>query len=259
MKYLSKGLVLISALALICVLGQGAPVAAGDTLKVVNSSGWPGMSGYTIPIKLKNTTTLRALTFRLQVAPDSLIITGVNTTARTSAYQVDVAQIPHGARILLTPVGLATPNLTPDSSAIVNVLVSVKANTPGGTKATVSLDSITAANASNQAAALSPKLGYFWFGTKGDVKYDAAINIFDVLRLIDIALGIQPAASPYELWAGDLNIVNSAYTGDGLIDVIDISIALDLVVAGTLSKQSSDEMATAAGSLRLDIADLPQN
>ena len=259
MKYLSKCLVLIPALALLCWLGQPTPAAAADTLQVVNSSGWPGMSGYVIPIKLRNTTTLRALMFRMQVAPDSLVITGVTTTTRTAGFQVDAVQIAKGARVLLTPMNGSTPYLMPDSTAIINIQVSVKANTPGGTKATVTLDSIIASNTSNQSVALGPKTGYFWFGTKGDVKYDAAVNLFDVLRLIDIALGIQPAPSLYELWAGDLNIVDGVMTGDGLIDVIDISIALDLVVSGTASKQPVTEQAASVGSLRLEVADLPQN
>jgi hypothetical protein len=259
MKYLSKSLVILLALVLPSLLWQEAPAATGDTLKVMNSSGWPGLGGYNIPIRLKNLTTLRALVFRLQANPDSLIITAVNTTPRTAGYQVDAVQIPKGARILLTPLSGTTPFLTRDSTAIINIQVSVKSNTPGGTKATVTVDSIVAANSTNQSASIAAKSGYFWFGTKGDVKYDASINLFDVLRLIDIALGIQPAPSLYELWAGDLNIVDGAMVGDGLIDVIDISIALDLVVSGVLSKQPLSEPTVTSGSVRLDIPDLPQN
>jgi len=259
MKYLCKSLVLLLALVSLFLFWQEAAAVPGDTLKVVNSSGWPGIGGYLIPIKLKNTTSMRALKFRLQANPDSLVITAVNTTPRTSAFQVDAVSISKGARILLTPVNGSTPYLTPDSTAIVNVQVSVKSNTPGGTKATVTVDSITASNTSNQAVTVATRSGYFWFGTKGDVKYDAAINLFDVLRLIDIALGIQPTASLYELWAGDLNIVDGVMTGDGIIDVIDISIALDLVVSGTLSRQTVEEPTASSGSIRLDIPDLPQN
>lgn len=260
MKSLSKRLIVLPALVIASLLWQESPAAiTGDTLKIVNSSGWPGMGGYSIPIRLKNATTLRALQFRFQCNPDSLVITGVNTTARTAGFQVDAVQIPKGARVLLTPTDGTTPYLTPDSAAIVNIQVSVKASTPGGTKATLSIDSVVAANTTNQSKALGTRSGYFWFGTKGDVKYDAAINLFDVLRLIDIALGIQPAASLYELWAGDLNIIDGAYAGDGLIDIIDISLALDMVVAGVASRQPVAEPASYSGSLRLDVPALPQS
>jgi hypothetical protein len=260
MKSLSKRLIVLLALVITSLLWQESPAAiTGDTLKIVNSSGWPGVGGYLIPIKLKNATTLRALMFRFQSNPDSLIITGVSTTARTSGYQIDAVQIAKGARILLTPINGTTPYLTPDSAAILNIQVSVKANTPGGTKATLTIDSVYAANSSNQSKTLGTKSGYFWFGTKGDVKYDAAINLFDVLRLIDIALGIKPTPSLYELWAGDLNIVDGVPTGDGLIDILDISIALDLVVGGTANRQPLAEPTSYSGSLRLDVPSLPQN
>jgi len=264
MKHLSKSLVIGLALVLLALLAPEAPALTGDTLKVENSNGWPGIGGNIIPITLKNATTLRALAFRLQANPDSLVITAVNPTLRAGAYTVSMEPVAKGARILLVPTNASTPALIPDSTAILNVVVTVKDKTPGGTKATVSIDSVTAANAGNQAVTVKTKTGSFWFGNKGDVKFDEsmAIDLFDVLRLIDIALGVAPPATEYERWAGDLspNPTNPTIIGDGLIDIIDISILLDKVVA-TSSKAAAPAAATspAAGSVRLEVVDLPQN
>ncbi len=263
MKHLSKSLVIGLALVLLALQAPEAPALTGDTLKVENSSGWPGIGGYLIPITLKNATTLRALAFRLQANPDSLVITAVNPILRAGAYTVSMEPVAKGARILLVPTNASTPALIPDSTAILQVVVTVKDNTPGGTKATVSLDSVTAANVSNQAVTVKTKTGYFWFGTKGDVKFDEsmAVDLFDVLRLIDIALGIAPPATEYELWAGDLspNPSNPSILGDGLIDIIDISILLDMVVASSKAAAPPAASSPAVGSVRLEVVDLPQN
>ena len=56
-------------------------------------------------------------------------------------------------------------------------------------------------------------------GRKGDLEPDGDVDLFDVLRVVDILLGRPPDPSTHEQWAGDMD-------GDGDIDLFD---ALDLI------------------------------
>ena len=57
-------------------------------------------------------------------------------------------------------------------------------------------------------------------GTKGDLNQDGEVDLFDVLRVVDILLHRPPAPTPYEDWAGDLD-------DDGDIDLFDILALVD--------------------------------
>ena len=58
---------------------------------------------------------------------------------------------------------------------------------------------------------------------KGDLDKDGDLDLFDVLRAVDIILGRPPPASPYESWAGDID-------GDGDVDLFDVLAMIDILL-----------------------------
>jgi len=56
-----------------------------------------------------------------------------------------------------------------------------------------------------------------------DVNADGVVDIFDLIRMINIALGIDPPPTPYELEVGDAN-------GDGTIDILDVIICINIIL-----------------------------
>lgn len=251
MKSSSQNPILLVVLA-IFVLASGSIAAVGDTLSVGSSSGLPGTSGHIIPINLRNVTAVKALLFKVKDVPDSLTVTGVVGTSRASGYRAEMTAVGGTVKILMFPTDGSTPMIAAGTGTIANLTVSVNASAPGGSKATLSLDSVRVAGTTNQAVTVYTKNGYFWYGTKGDVKYDGSINLFDVLRLIDIALNRQPTPTEYERWAGDLN-------SDGVIDVVDISLAIDLAVAATPRVLVDEDATETLGTAELQMPALPQN
>lgn len=233
------------------VLTSTLLAATGDTLSVGNSAGLPGMAGYTIPVNLRNVTTLKGLLFKIKDLPDSLTVTNVAVTGRASGFQVQSTAVGGTIKILMYPTNGSTPLLTAGNGTILNLTVSVNPAAVRGTKATVSPDSLKAANTTQQAVTVYTRSGYFWYGIKGDIKADGAVNLFDVLRLIDIVLGRTPSASEYEKWSSDLN-------NDGATDVADITSLIDLAVAAT-PRVESDQPADYSGHAELTISALPRD
>ncbi len=250
----SKNTIVVMVVLATFALAASLSAAVGDTLSVANGSGLPGTSGHTVAINLRNVTIIKALMFKVRDIPDSITVTGVTPTGRASGFRAEMATFGGTVKILLFPTDNTTPMISAGNGAVCNLTVSVNASAPYGTKTTLYLDSLVVAGTSNQPVVCYNKDGYFWFGTKGDVKNDGSIDLFDVLRLIDIVLGRQPSPTEYERWAGDLN-------GDGVINVADIVMCIDLAIASTPSWQEmpANESRPMAGSARLELPLLPKN
>jgi len=247
----NKTIILMVVLATFA-LASGLYAAVGDTLSVNNGSGLPGTGGHIVAVNLRNVTTLKALMFKVRDIPDSVTVTGVAPTGRAASFRAEWATFGGTVKILLFPTDGTTPLISSGNGAVCNLTVSVVGTAPGGTKATMMIDSLVAANNTNQPVTVYSKSGYFWYGTKGDVKYDGVVNLFDVLRLIDIALSRTPSPTEYERWAGDMD-------SNGIIDVVDISMAIDLAVASTPRMQDVPATETAKGSALLEMPGLPIN
>ncbi len=243
--------ILLVVLALF-MLATGLFAAAGDTLSVGNSAGLPGMAGYTIPVNLRNVTVIKGLIFKIKDVPDSLNVTNVVAAGRASGFRVEYVAVGGTVKILMFPTNASTPLITAGNGTIVNLTVSVNPAALRGSKATVSPDSIKAANTTHQPVTVYTKNGYFWYGIKGDIKSDGAINLFDVLRLIDIVLGRQPTPTEYERWASDLN-------SDGIIDVADITALIDLAVAATPKVLEAGSEVESSGTAEIRMPSLPKN
>lgn len=199
---------------------------SGDAISV--SNGWALPGGLdTLSIRAENTTVIKGLQFKLVDSSDKLTVTGMAKLTRIASFRVDTTSRAGGFWVLMVPDTSTSTRLEAGSGEILKVYLRVASSATGGTNASVGFDSITAAAdaAGNPPVSLVPRSGVFWFGRKGDVVYNGAVDLFDVLRMIDIALSRPPSPTAYELWAGDLN-------ESGSVDISDIGEAIDLAVSG---------------------------
>lgn len=234
------------------ILTAGLFGAVGDTLSVGNSAGLPGPGSYTIPINLRNVTPLKGLIFKIKDVPDSLVVTNVTVVGRASGFRAENVAVGGTHKILVFPVGASPKLIEAGNGTILNLTVSVKPTAARGSKATVSVDSLKAANTTQASVTVYTKNGYFWYGIKGDIRADGSVDLFDVLRLIDVVLGRQPAPTEYERWASDLN-------SDGLVDVADITALIDLAVAGTPRVSDDSFTEPTSGAAEISMSALPRD
>lgn len=257
MKHVKKNPLLATILlGVLLVVQQGFP-AAGDSLIVTSGYGQPGSSGQTVDIILKNTTIIRGMIFNLYDTANSIEVTDVQATAGYAAnFQPHFTTTPSGAvKILFMSYG--TPlfkYLVTGRNSIMTVTFNVKPDAVGGSQATITIDSLVVAKTATTPESYVIKNGSFWLGNKGDVLYNGAVDLFDVLRMINIVLNRQPAATLYERWAGDLD-------GSGGIDILDILEALDLALLNTATADGNggqkSAQKSAAGNVRFDLTTIP--
>jgi hypothetical protein len=249
-------LLFIIVIGICCSSSVFAAVVSVDTLYMENGSGTPGHGGYMFNVYLKNTHIVKAMLFTITDVPDYLTITNVERHVRLSNFRVQT-KIEGGAmKIFFMPSAGIPAYLTSGNSAIMRLTVSVASEATGGTQAQLNMTVNSVMDTSNSYVTVAPKNGYFWFGGKGDVKYNGAVDLFDVLAIIDIIIGRTTNPTTYQRWAAD---INSSKT----IDVVDVGLAIDMAVlpptAANTPLPENTKADLAAGSVAVDFARVPLN
>ncbi|MBD3374191.1 T9SS type A sorting domain-containing protein [candidate division KSB1 bacterium] len=253
----------ILIMGLIVLLVNSSPTQAGttDTLSVTSGSGMPGTGGHSLEVRLTNSKTVRGVILKLKDNPESVSVTDMSTASRTTnfkAYKADATD--GGTKLLLIPYQTTTnKDITIGSGMIANLVVSVSTEAELGTKTQLQIDSVTVVNSDLTPETVVLRNGSFWIGAKGNVltQDGTGIDLFDVLRMIDIVLNRQPPPTPYEIWAGDLD-------NDGDIDIVDIMDAIDIALAeaAALPKPAAVTSSTSrstVGSAKIEFSSLPKN
>ncbi|HPG39241.1 MAG TPA: cohesin domain-containing protein [bacterium] len=216
----------------------------------------PGDDGL-IYIRLLNPATVKGVSFQLSAAPDSLTANGVTVLGAAAAnFTAYYNQVGGVIKVLLLPNDnaqvLAIDNTEPGTD-ILSIAVTVRAGTPGGSTAALTLSNVSLANTSNNPITpVTAVNNTFWFGTKLDVVYNGVVDLFDVLRIIDIALDRPPVPTAYERWAADSD-------DDGLITIVDISAAMDESVNPGVAAAVTPLAKAAQGSVKIDMPSIPAN
>ncbi len=251
-------------LVLTLVLSFGLPVFSQTGYKLEISKGTvvptdglfalPGQDGH-IYVKLTNPAAVKGLSFTLSAAPDSINSTGVTVLGAAAAnFNAHLTQANGLTKVILLPNdGTQSLPLNLTGVDILDVDVTVRDNTPGGSTANLTLGNAKLANTSNNPITPVTIVNKrFWFGKKLDVVYNGVVDLFDVLRIIDIALERPPVPTEYERWAADSD-------DDGLITIVDISAAMDEVVNPSSMASIQNLSKNMEGSVKIDLTALPAN
>ena len=84
-----------------------------------------------------------------------------------------------------------------------------------------------------RAALLGRILNWFRFEPRiGDVNEDGAVNILDIIWIVNTILGVGAEFNAYQSWAAD-------YTGDGQINVLDIMGIVNAILDGRVLKSAN--------------------
>ena len=183
-------------------------------LAVQDSYGAPGSTG-NVSVNLENAEDIAGAQFTLTDVPDNLTATAVNTTSRTSGFTADFNENDTGALtvILYSPDG----NLVqPGDGPIVEISYNISSEAMPGENSQLQLSQVLLSDSDGVSIPVVPQNGNFYFNaSKGDVNGDGVVDILDLIRAINIILGILPEPTEHELYAADFN-------SDENVDVLDI-------------------------------------
>ncbi len=195
---------------------------ATDTISVVSAHSAPG-SEATLPISLANGEAIGGVQFRLHFNSDTLTFDSVKLANRASFMNIGSNLLGDDTLIVMI-YSTSGDTILPGSGVIVNVYFTVSSNTTFGDSTFIDLHDAILSGPSGQSIPVEEVDGWIYFtGQKGDINQDGQINVLDVVRAVNIALGRPPAPTPYELWAADMN-------NDGIVNVLDIVQLVNLIL-----------------------------
>jgi hypothetical protein len=229
-------IILTMAMILSLLIGFNVAIFAADELSVSDGYGLPGSIENPLTIILENDAIVKGLYFELKDTEDLLTISGASVFDEDLVideeeldynFRVDFEDEGEFAEFVMIPKVVSATLISIGTRTILDLLVDVDAEAPLGTTVNLTFLVAQVLDNNNNAVAFATVPGQFWIGTKGDVTADGRVDLFDVLRMVDITLARPPVPTPYEEWSGD-------FDDDGDIDIIDINHAIDIVLGNPL-------------------------
>ncbi len=200
------------------------PIPTQVTLKVEKAYGLKGETNVPVYISLANEMNVRGIQFKLCDVPD-LLDKGkppIPHSIRAAGFSVEATE--SDGCILVLIYSLEGKVILPGSGPVAVLYFNVKPDAPAQAVIDMQLiDCLVVGDQDYNQIPVLPVDGKLILG-KGDLNNDGKINLFDILRLVDIVVGNPPAPSPDELIAGDIN-------DDGEINIIDIIMLVDIVLS----------------------------
>lgn len=200
------------------------PSSANDTLEIVSVNAAPG-SNVTVPIKLKNPDLVGGIQFDIIFDSNVVTFDSIKLTERASGFSVG-HNILGGDTLRVMIYTSSGDTIIPGSEAIANLFFSTSQSVNFGDSTLLALTNTLLSTPLGQPITVAEIDGWIRFtGRKGDVNQDGNINIFDVVRAVNIALQIPPSPTSYELWAADMN-------NDGRVNIFDVIQIVNVVLSG---------------------------
>ncbi len=217
------------------------------TLSVVDTWGAYGSTNNPMDIEFKNSMAIGGVQFTLNFDDSLLTADSVITTTRTSGMYLGFTTWSDSVRILI--FSMSGDSILPGEGPIVDVIFDVDSSATVGDSTLVEISTTILSDPVANPVSYHAVNGWFMFGSeKGDINNDGEINVIDVVRCVNIILGIPPLPTPNELWASDFN-------GDGEVNVIDIVAIVNII----LGKKFTYVMRTIEEPVLVNMTRLPES
>jgi Tol biopolymer transport system component len=210
------------------IMPFGAVPPPQTVLQVGSTHGLPGGTGeIRLPVSLQNAEYVRALDFTLADVPDWITVVGAETHGRASGMTASVADAGGQARILVYHPSNPSATIAPGSDEVLDLLARVDSTAVlGDTVAVQGLEGLWS-DPDNVTHTLATTDGFVSIERlAGDLNGDNAVDVGDVVRLVEIILGQGDPPTSEELALADCN-------RDGNLDVGDVGCEVDLVFSGS--------------------------
>jgi hypothetical protein len=208
--------------------GYFAPkTTSGDSLIVVDAVGSVASTNNKVSIRLVNQVAVRGVQFDLKVSPNLLTYVSGQTASRATGFTLNTT--PHDSFVTCVFYHPSANSLTAGQAAIIELFYNVSGQAAVGTKMDLKLDNVIIADENAQRLNVNLKNGIFTvMGKKGDVNNDGALNVLDVVLIVDFII-VKRTPTAYQRWAADCN-------NDNAINVLDIVLLIRWINGLPLTK-----------------------
>jgi len=201
------------------------------TLSVADAWGVPGSSNNPMDIELNNPMSVGGVEYTLAFDGTLLSADSATTTSRSSHMAFSYISGPDSVKMIM--FSMTGDSFSTGTGPIATVFFSTDASAVAGDSTLVYLKNAVVSDPSANPISVITGDGWFSFrGMKCDINADGALNVLDIVRIVNIIFGRPPIPSSYELWAADCN-------DDGAINILDIVCCVNGILGtpGTTGKK----------------------
>lgn len=203
-------------------------VSSETTLSIEDGTGQPGF-GASAKINLNNLQDIVGVQFVFRDIPNWLSVNDIKTTTRTEGFEIAVNEDGAGKAIVIL-YSTTGKIISQGEGQIAELILDVNPDATINETVTLSLENVILSDPAGTSVSATSKDGTFLImALKGDVNTDGFVDILDVIRTVNIILGVLPEPTETELYLADCNNDNS-------INVLDI-----VCIINSFTKSSTEK------------------
>ena len=201
--------------------------ALPNVIRVVDTYGMPGWE-VAVPIEMTNSDEVAGIQFVMVFDKNYVTPTGVELGAHASSMDDPMYNIWDDS-IKVCIFSTSGNTIPAGEGVIVKLHFYIDSTVTVGDSTLLQLVDVRVSDTDAQPIQFDTQDGWLHFRElmKGDINCDGQIDIYDVVRCINIILGIGEPPSDYELWAAD---VVPPPDGDGEVNILDVIGIVKLIL-----------------------------
>ena len=201
--------------------------ALPNVIRVADTYGMPGWE-VAVPIEMTNSDEVAGIQFVMVFDKNYVTPTGVELGAHASSMDDPMYNIWDDS-IKVCIFSTSGNTIPAGEGVIVKLHFYIDSTVTVGDSTLLQLIDVRVSDTDAQPIQFDTQDGWLHFRElmKGDINCDGQIDIYDVVRCINIILGIGEPPSDYELWAAD---VVPPPDGDGEVNILDVIGIVKLIL-----------------------------
>jgi len=212
-------------------------------IKIIDSWAGPSTKNHAVEIELKNLVGVYGTQFTSVFNGTLLSCVKVDSTKRSSHLQIASNIWSDSVRVLVFSV--LRDSLSAGNGSIIRLFFDIDSSAIPGSSTLLYFSEVKVSGQSGKKLKVNTEDGWIFFGKKGDINNDAEVDIYDLMIMIDIILGVyQP--TPYEFWAADMD-------DNREVDIYDLVKLAEQILGDILHKFRAEAALSPAHSCQIHL------
>ena len=216
--------------------------SVSNLLRVRSVYGTPGCE-VTLPVEMRNSQSVGGVQFVIKFDKNLLTLTPVPVNLGEYASNMELMYNIWDDSVKVCIYSTSGEVIESGEGVLAEVNFDINSSAQYGDSTFIDLMDVVVSDANANELTFEVEDGWIYFaeGMKGDVNKDGKVDILDVVRTINIILGIGEEPTEYELWAAD--VVPPPH-GDGEVNVLDVVGIIAMILHEEIDLSTNEVTAT---------------